>query len=82
MIFCVEDDANIRQLVVYTLESTGFQAKGFITYHLHKIFVFSQISVTFIMLWSHAFAVITKHIQWIGENFGELENKIFIVTAI
>ena len=29
MIFCVEDDANIRQLVVYTLESTGFQAKGF-----------------------------------------------------
>lgn len=29
MIFCVEDDANIRKLVVYTLESTGFEAKGF-----------------------------------------------------
>lgn len=29
MIFCVEDDSNIRQLIVYTLESTGFQAKGF-----------------------------------------------------
>ena len=29
MIFCVEDDSNIRELVVYTLESTGFQAKGF-----------------------------------------------------
>lgn len=29
MIFCVEDDENIRQLLVYTLESTGFQAKGF-----------------------------------------------------
>ena len=29
MIFCVEDDANIRKLVVYTLESTGFDAKGF-----------------------------------------------------
>ena len=29
MIFCVEDDSNIRELVVYTLESTGFQAHGF-----------------------------------------------------
>ena len=29
MIFCVEDDSNIRGLVVYTLESTGFQAHGF-----------------------------------------------------
>ena len=29
MIFCVEDDSNIRELVVYTLESTGFQARGF-----------------------------------------------------
>ena len=29
MIFCVEDDSNIRELVVYTLESTGFKARGF-----------------------------------------------------
>ena len=29
MIFCVEDDSNIRDLVVYTLETTGFQARGF-----------------------------------------------------
>ena len=29
MIFCVEDDGNIRELVVYTLECTGFQARGF-----------------------------------------------------
>lgn len=29
MIYCVEDDENIRELVVYTLESTGFQARGF-----------------------------------------------------
>lgn len=29
MIYCVEDDRNIRELVVYTLESTGFQAAGF-----------------------------------------------------
>ena len=29
MIFCVEDDANIRKLVIYTLQSTGFEAKGF-----------------------------------------------------
>lgn len=28
MIYCVEDDANIRDLVVYTLQSTGFEAKG------------------------------------------------------
>ena len=28
MIFCVEDDANIRELVVYTLRSTGFEAIG------------------------------------------------------
>ncbi len=29
MIFCVEDDSNIRELVVYTLETTGFKAQGF-----------------------------------------------------
>ena len=29
MIYCVEDDGNIRELVIYTLESTGFSAKGF-----------------------------------------------------
>ena len=29
MIFCVEDDENIRELVVYTLVTTGFDAKGF-----------------------------------------------------
>lgn len=28
MIFCVEDDASIRELVVYTLQSTGFAARG------------------------------------------------------
>ena len=29
MIFCVEDDSNIRELVVYTLESTGLKDRGF-----------------------------------------------------
>lgn len=29
MIFCVEDDGNIRELVVYTLETTGLEARGF-----------------------------------------------------
>ncbi|MDC7290313.1 response regulator transcription factor [Blautia schinkii] len=29
MIYCVEDERNIRELLVYTLETTGFQAKGF-----------------------------------------------------
>lgn len=29
MIYIVEDDENIRELVVYTLETTGFMAKGF-----------------------------------------------------
>ncbi len=29
MIYCVEDDSNIRDLVVYTLESTGMKACGF-----------------------------------------------------
>ena len=29
MIYCVEDDDNIRELVVYTLDSTGLPAKGF-----------------------------------------------------
>ncbi len=28
MIYCVEDDSNIRELVVYTLENTGFKALG------------------------------------------------------
>ena len=29
MIYCVEDDANIRELVIYTLETTGLKARGF-----------------------------------------------------
>ena len=29
MIYCVEDDSNIRDLVVYTLETTGYKARGF-----------------------------------------------------
>ena len=29
MIYCVEDDANIRELIVYTLQSTGFDTCGF-----------------------------------------------------
>ena len=29
MIFCVEDDDNIRELVIYTLETTGLKARGF-----------------------------------------------------
>lgn len=28
MIYCVEDEKNIRELLIYTLRSTGFQAKG------------------------------------------------------
>ena len=28
MIYCVEDEKNIRELLVYTLRSAGFQAKG------------------------------------------------------
>lgn len=28
MIYCVEDERNIRELIVYTLESTGLNAKG------------------------------------------------------
>ena len=29
MIYCVEDDINIRELIIYTLNHTGFKAKGF-----------------------------------------------------
>ena len=29
MIFCVEDDASIRDLMVYTLNASGFRAEGF-----------------------------------------------------
>ena len=28
MIYCVEDERKIRELIVYTLESSGFHAKG------------------------------------------------------
>ena len=31
MIYCVEDERNIRELLVYTLETTGFAAEGFET---------------------------------------------------
>ena len=29
MIFCVEDDKSIRDLVIYTLSSVGYEAAGF-----------------------------------------------------
>ncbi len=29
MIICIEDDDNIRELVIYTLAGSGFRAKGF-----------------------------------------------------
>lgn len=29
MIYLVEDDNSIRELVIYTLQTTGFEAKGF-----------------------------------------------------
>ena len=28
MIYCVEDERNIRELIVYTLESSGLRARG------------------------------------------------------
>ena len=31
MIYLVEDDDSIRELVIYTLRTTGFEAKGFPT---------------------------------------------------
>lgn len=29
MIYCVEDDSSIRELIIYTLNNTGFSAEGF-----------------------------------------------------
>ena len=29
MIYCVEDDSSIRELMVYTLQASGFEACGF-----------------------------------------------------
>jgi len=29
VIYCVEDDDSIRELIVYTLQASGFQASGF-----------------------------------------------------
>lgn len=29
MIYCVEDERNIRELIIYTLESSGYEARGF-----------------------------------------------------
>jgi len=31
MIYCVEDDRGIRELIVYTLTNTGFSAEGFVS---------------------------------------------------
>lgn len=30
MIYCVEDDSGIRELMLYTLKSSGMEAKGFV----------------------------------------------------
>ncbi|NLW65903.1 MAG: response regulator, partial [Clostridiales bacterium] len=31
MIFCVEDDASIRDIEIYTLQSMGYEAEGFVS---------------------------------------------------
>ncbi|HPE15459.1 MAG TPA: response regulator transcription factor [Oscillospiraceae bacterium] len=31
MVYCVEDDAAIRELLVYTLRNTGYEAQGFVS---------------------------------------------------
>ena len=31
MIYCVEDDQGIRELMIYTLKASGFEARGFVT---------------------------------------------------
>lgn len=31
MIYCVEDDDDIRELMLYTLRTAGFEAQGFLT---------------------------------------------------
>lgn len=31
MIFCVEDDQSIRDLMIYTLKASGFEARGFVS---------------------------------------------------
>ena len=31
-IWCIEDDININNLVVYAMESSGYEARGFTTY--------------------------------------------------
>ena len=36
MIYCVEDERNIRELLIYTLETTGFKDKNG-TYKLEDI---------------------------------------------
>ena len=33
MIFCVEDDSSIRDLMLYTLKASGFEARGFSDSH-------------------------------------------------
>ena len=29
-IYCVEDDESVRELVIYALQSSGFEAQGFV----------------------------------------------------
>ncbi len=51
MIFCVEDDDNIRELVIYTLETTGLEARGFADgQHLWKLWRLTRQSLFCLIL--------------------------------
>lgn len=53
MIYCVEDDENIRELILYTLTSTGFEACGFrdaISFHEALVHTLSKLILLDIMM--------------------------------
>lgn len=81
MIYCVEDDTNIRDIEVYTLQSTGFEAVGFsegfsfLEALQHKL---PQLVLLDVMLPGDDGITLLKHLK---ENSATREIPVIMATA-
>lgn len=81
MIYCVEDDTNIRDIEVYTLQSTGFEAAGFsdgssfLEALKHKL---PQLVLLDVMLPGDDGITLLKHLK---ENSSTKEVPVIMATA-
>ena len=87
MIYCVEDERNIRELLVYTLETTGFEAEGFETgAELDTDMKKNMPELILCHVWGYDFDGETRtvdvHVRTLRQKLGEAGNLIETVRGV